>query len=74
VGAAEALEKVTSIAPWFPTGYFNLALVQESAGRYGSAIASMQTFLKLAPDSDNARLGRDRMYEWRSRVPSAPAD
>ncbi len=74
VGAAEAFEKVTAISPWFPTGHFNLALVQERAGRYGSAIASMQTFLKLAPDSDNARLGRDRMYEWRSRVPSAPAD
>ncbi|MCH6563365.1 MAG: tetratricopeptide repeat protein [Myxococcales bacterium] len=74
VGAVEAFEKVTAIVPWFPSGHFNLALVQERAGRYGSAIASMQTFLKLAPDSENARLGRDRMYEWRSHVPSAPAD
>jgi tetratricopeptide (TPR) repeat protein len=71
VGAAESFGKVTTIAPWFPNGQFNLALVQERAGDYGPAILSMETFLKLAPNSRNARVAQDRLYEWRNRVPAA---
>jgi tetratricopeptide (TPR) repeat protein len=70
-GAAESFRKVTAIAPWFPNGYFNLALVEERAGQYGPAVLSMETFLRLAPRSENARVAQDRLYEWRSRVPAA---
>ncbi len=69
--AAASFARVTRVAPWFPKGHFNHALVLEHQERFGEAAASMQRFLDLAPDSQQARVARDRLYQWQGRVPAA---
>lgn len=49
-------------APWWPEAYYNQAVAQESAGRYGDAIASLSLYLKTAPSEEDAREALDRTY------------
>ena len=72
--AAAAFGRVARVAPWYPQAHFNRALVLERLERFPDAIASMDQFLILAPDSEQARVARDRMYQWRGRAaPASPA-
>ena len=52
------------IAPWWPEGHFNRALVLGELKRYGEAIAEMNRYLQLTPDASDARAARDKVYEW----------
>ena len=56
----EALE----IAPWWPDGYYNRALIYAELGSYQSAINDMRRFLELEPGSRDARSVQDKIYEW----------
>jgi len=63
--------RVTRVAPWFPQGHFNLALVLARLERYGEAADHMERFLALAPESEHAEVAQDRLWQWKGRVPAA---
>jgi hypothetical protein len=58
-------------APWWPEAYYNQAVAQESAGRYGDAIASLSLYLKTAPSEDDAREALDRTYALEAKQEKA---
>lgn len=55
------------LAPWFPTGYFNRALVLADSGYYrahAAAMRDMKRYLTLVPDAPDARAAQNKIYEW----------
>lgn len=52
------------IAPWWPEGHFNRALILGETGKYKSAIEEMNKYLLLVPDAPDARAANDKIYEW----------
>lgn len=62
--AAARYLDVLKIAPWWPDGYFNRALIFGEMGRYRKAIAEMRKYLQLVPGSPDARSVQDKIYEW----------
>jgi tetratricopeptide (TPR) repeat protein len=61
---AEFYGKALSVAPWWPEGRFNRALVLGEAGDYKMAMREMKKYLTLVPDASNARAAQDKIYEW----------
>jgi len=57
---AEALK----LAPWWPEGYYNSAIIIGELGRHSEAISSMRRFIDLEPGTPAARNGQDRIYQW----------
>ncbi|MCU0409305.1 MAG: tetratricopeptide repeat protein, partial [Bacteroidales bacterium] len=64
--------KVQSIAPWYPTSYFNTALLNENLGNFRSSIENMNKYLELYPDASDARAAKDKIYEWEGKVKGQP--
>lgn len=62
--AVEQFEKGLALAPWWPQGNFNVALVYAELKAYPRAIRYMQRYIKLVPDATNARAAQDKVYEW----------
>ncbi len=61
--AAQEMEQAVLEAPWFGDGYFNLATVQDKAGRYGEAMRNYELYLLAAPQSRNAAAVRAKIFE-----------
>lgn len=62
--AADFYAAALEIAPWWPVGHFNRALVLGEAGDYELAKREMTYYLQLVPDAPNARAAQDKIYEW----------
>lgn len=62
--AADFYAKALKIAPWWPVGHFNRALVLGETGDYELAKREMQYYLQLVPDAPNARAAQDKIYQW----------
>jgi len=62
--AVEQFEQGLALAPWWPQGNYNLALVYAELQVYPRAIRYMQRYIKLVPDAVNARAAQDKIYEW----------
>jgi len=62
--AADFYAKALKIAPWWPVGHFNRALVLGETGDYESAKREMNYYLQLVPGAPNARSAQDKIYEW----------
>lgn len=65
--AADLYEEALGIAPWWPEGYFNHALVLAETGDFRSAVRSMNRYLKLSPNASDSRAARDKVYEWEAK-------
>lgn len=52
--AVREFEQAVRLAPQWPEAYYNLALVQEKAEKYGDAAASLRQYLRLAPNVGDA--------------------
>jgi tetratricopeptide (TPR) repeat protein len=52
--AIEEFQRARALAPDWPEVYYNLGLVQEKAGRYRDAAASLRRYLQLAPGAPDA--------------------
>jgi len=65
--AADEFSQCLALAPWWPQGNFNLALVYGELRAYPLATRYMQRYLTLVPDAANARAAQDKIYEWESR-------
>ncbi len=66
--SADLYAKALALAPWWPEGHFNRALVSGEIGSYNEAIHEMKHYLLLAPDAPNARAAQDKIYQWESMV------
>lgn len=62
--AAELYRTALNIAPWWPAGHYNRALVLSESGDFELAIDEMNYYLQLVPDAANARTAQSRIYEW----------
>src|SRR5712692_1050286 len=62
--AADLYAEALKIAPWWPVGRFNRALVLGETGDYESARREMSYYLQLVPDAPNARAAQNKIYEW----------
>jgi tetratricopeptide (TPR) repeat protein len=49
--AIEEFRKAQSLTPDWADVYYNLALIQEKAGKYGDAVVNFKKYLRLAPNS-----------------------
>lgn len=59
--AIEEFTKARSLAPDWPDVHYNLGVVQEKAGKFGEAAASLKRYLQLAPGAANAESVTDLM-------------
>lgn len=66
--AAERYKKALDMAPWWPEGRFNRALILGELSRYGDAIREMKRYLTLVPDAPNARAAQDKIYQWEGEL------
>jgi tetratricopeptide (TPR) repeat protein len=65
----EAYGKLIGVAPWFAQAYFNRGFLEgEQQQQYKSAIADMQTYLKLAPNAADVRDAQDQIYVWQAKA------
>jgi tetratricopeptide (TPR) repeat protein len=62
--AAGLFKKALVVAPWWPEGYFNLALVLGETGSRAQAAVEMKRYLQLVPNAPDAREAQDKIYEW----------
>jgi tetratricopeptide (TPR) repeat protein len=56
------------LAPWWPQGHFNRALILAEMGAYGAATRGMKRYLALEPGAENARQVQDKIYGWQAKV------
>lgn len=66
--AALRYEQALSIAPWWPEGHFNRALVLGEIKEYAAAIVEMKRYLALVPEAANARAAQDKIYGWEGKI------
>ena len=62
--AAELYKKALGIAPWWPEGHFNRAIVLGESRYYLGAIREMKRYLIIVPNAPDARAAQDKIYEW----------
>ena len=67
--ADEHFGQALEIAPWWPEGHFNRALVLAELGSFAAAIVEMQHYLALVPNAPNARAAQDMIYDWQRKAP-----
>lgn len=68
VAAVDLYGQAIKIAPWWPEGHFNRALVLGETKEYKTAIIEMKRYLALAPNAPNARAAQDKIYAWERKV------
>jgi tetratricopeptide (TPR) repeat protein len=56
------------LAPWWPKGHFNRALVLSEVDDFPDAIGEMKRYLALVPDAPNARAAQDKIYDWERKT------
>jgi tetratricopeptide (TPR) repeat protein len=66
--AAERYAQALQIAPWWPEGRFNLAIVLADLGAYRSAEREMKRYLVLSPGDPDAPQLQDKLREWDKRA------
>lgn len=69
-GAAELYANGLALAPWWPEGRYNRALILAELKEFEPAIAEMKRYLLLVPQAADARTAQDRIYEWEARTPT----
>jgi len=62
--AIDLYGEALKLAPWWPEGHFNRALVLSEIGEFNAAVTEMKRYLKLVPDAADARAAQDRIYDW----------
>lgn len=66
--AAGLFHKALAVAPWWPEGRFNLALVLSETGGHKEAIVEMKRYLALVPNAPDAREAQDKIYAWERKA------
>ena len=63
MNALEEFKKALQLAPWVPTVYYNMGLVEEQAELYKEAIQSFKFYLLAAPHASDSKQIRKKIYE-----------
>lgn len=66
--AAEHYEAGLEAQPMWPTGWFNLAMIQAELRNYADATDAMKHYLELVPDAPDAKDARDQMFIWEEKA------
>lgn len=66
--AADLYKQALDVAPLWPEGHFNRALVLGETGSYASAVSEMKRYLLLVPNASNARAAQDKIYVWERKA------
>lgn len=69
--AADFYEQALQVAPWWPEGRYNRAMVLSEVGDYDQAIMEIKRYLALVPDAPNARAAQDKVYDWERKAAAA---
>lgn len=64
--SVELYDKALQVAPWWPEGHFNQALILGETDCPEEAIAAMERYLALVPDAPDARAARDDLHMERA--------
>lgn len=62
--AVDLYGEALNVAPWWPQGHFNRALIFGETGEYKLAAREMKRYLLLVPDAPNPRAAQDKIYDW----------
>lgn len=65
---ADLYGEALAIAPWWPAGHYNLALVFSELKEYPNAIVEMKRYMRLSPDAGNVRAAQDEIFKWEAKV------
>lgn len=65
----DAYGEALTIAPWWPAGHYNRALVLSELREFPEAIVEMKRYLRLAPDAANAAAAQEAIYKWEAKAP-----
>jgi tetratricopeptide (TPR) repeat protein len=63
-GAADLYAQALEVAPWWPDGRYNRAIMLAGLKDFAAAIDEMKRYLELAPEAPNARAAQDKIYVW----------
>lgn len=66
--AADFYEQALDIAPWWPQGHFDRAVVLGETEEYDLAVVEMKRYLALVPDAPDARAAQDKIYDWERKA------
>jgi hypothetical protein len=66
--AAALFAEITRLAPMWPNGHYNYALVLGELGLAPVAMTEMKRFLMLAPDAPNKQRAQDKIFEWERKA------
>jgi hypothetical protein len=67
-GAVDLYSQALVVAPWWPEGHYNRALVLAEISEIRHAIVEMQRYLSLVPEAGNARAVQDQIYDWERKA------
>lgn len=62
--AVRAYDSALQVAPWWPDGHFNNAIILSELKLYDDAIEAMKRYLELVPNAPDVRAAQDRIYQW----------
>ena len=63
----KAFEKAIDLSPAYPAAYLGVAQVQEARANKTKAIEAYQQMIKIAPDSNEARLAKDAIAQLQKK-------
>jgi hypothetical protein len=67
-GAEDYFAQGLQVAPWWPDGHYNRAMVLAETGDYVPATVEMQRYLLLVPEASNAREAQNMIYDWQRKA------
>jgi tetratricopeptide (TPR) repeat protein len=70
--AASLYIQALDLAPWWPEGQFNAAVIFGDLRQYDQAIGHMRKYLTLVPNAPDARAAQDKIYAWEGEKAALP--
>jgi hypothetical protein len=64
--AVDRYADALKLAPWWPQGHFNRALLLGEQSCYGDAVREMKKYLDLEPNGPDSSAAQDRVSQWES--------
>lgn len=61
--ALAEFQQASLAAPWLPSPYYNMAVIQEKLKDYPGAISNLELYLQAAPTANDTRAVRDKVYK-----------
>jgi hypothetical protein len=66
--AADLYGQALALAPWWPEGHFNRAVVLSETANFSEAVVEMTRYLALVPEAPDARAAQDKIYDWERKA------